>query len=151
MPALNDQSKLGLSNRFHVTIDSHDLGSWAKVDGLDVSWDIAEYRAGDGGNYRWYFPGNTKYSNIKLARAACQDSKSVKDWLKSNSFGHKLGTGQITLNDSGHNPVIDWTIEGAYPVKWSISGFDAGASSVAVETLELVHLGFLDDHKSPQV
>jgi len=60
-------------------IDSHDLGSWAKVDGLDVSWDIAEYRAGDGGNYRWYFPGNTKYSNIKLARAACGTPRASRN------------------------------------------------------------------------
>ena len=45
MPALNDQSKLGLSNRFHVMIDSHDLGSWAKVDGLDVSSSVESERA----------------------------------------------------------------------------------------------------------
>ncbi len=148
---LNDQSKLGLSNRFHVKIDSHDLGSWSKVEGLDVSWDMAEYRAGDGGNYRWYYPGNTKYSNIRLARAACEDSKKVQQWLSDNSFKHELGTGTITLNDSGHNPVIDWRLEGAYPAKWSITGFDAGGSSVAIETLELVHLGFLNDHVKPQV
>ena len=145
---LNDQSKLGLSNRFHVMIDSHDLGSWAKVDGLDVAWDIAEYRAGDGGNHRWYFPGNTKYSPIRLSRAACEDSKKVKTWLSHNSFKHEPGTGSIVLRDSGNHEVMTWNLHSAFPAKWSITGFDAGASSVAVETLELVHLGFLDDQHS---
>ena len=35
---LNDQTKLGLANRFTVVIDfaSYNLGSWAQADGLDV-------------------------------------------------------------------------------------------------------------------
>ena len=44
---LNDATKLGLANRFSVTIDfaAYDLGSWAQVDGLTVKWSVAEYRA----------------------------------------------------------------------------------------------------------
>jgi phage tail-like protein len=146
---LNDQSKLGLTNRFHVVVDGHELGSWSKAEGLDVTWDIAEYRAGDAGNHRWYFPGNTKYSPIRLSRAACEDSNKVKTWLSGNSFKHKLGTGTIELRDSGNTKIITWNLHNAFPAKWSITGFDAGASSVSVETLELVHLGFLDDQQSP--
>ena len=46
---LSDTTKIGLANRFKVKIDNgtYDLGSWAKVDGLEVTWDLAEYRAGD--------------------------------------------------------------------------------------------------------
>ena len=74
---LNDASKLGLANRFSVTIDfsTYDLGSWAQADGLSVKWNVAEYRAGDGGQrQRWYYPGNTEYRPIKLTRAASADS-----------------------------------------------------------------------------
>ena len=58
---LSDGTKIGMANRFTVVIDNgdYDLGSWSQVDGLDVKWDMAEYRAGDGGNDRWYFPANT--------------------------------------------------------------------------------------------
>jgi len=32
------------------------------------------------------------------------------------------------------------------PVHWQILGFDAMASKVATETLEIAHEGFLSDH-----
>ena len=67
--ALAADTQLGVGMRFKVTIDdtNYDLGSWSKVSGLDVTWDIAEYRAGDGQNDKWYFPGLPKYSTVKLA------------------------------------------------------------------------------------
>jgi phage tail-like protein len=147
---LNDQTKLGLANRFTVTIDfaTYNLGSWSQADGLDVKWDVAEYRAGDQGNARWYFPGNSQYTTIRLTRAACEDSKKVKKWLSDTSFQWKPYSGKIVLHDSAGSPVMDWELQHVMPVKWSISGFDAGASKVATETLELAHLGFLEDAKT---
>ena len=146
---LNDASKLGLANRFSVTIDfaKYDLGSWAQADGLSVKWSVAEYRAGDGGNLRWYFPGNTEYTTIKLTRAASEDSKSVKKWLDDTSFNWKPYTGQVILHDSGANEIMTWELAHVMPVHWQIVGFDAMASKVATETLELAHLGFLSDKK----
>ena len=45
-----DDVKLGLANRFLVTVipSTRSLGSWAKADGLDVTWEVPDYRAGDG-------------------------------------------------------------------------------------------------------
>jgi phage tail-like protein len=147
---LNDTSKIALANRFHVVMDEgdHDLGSWSKVDGLDVTWDVAEYRAGDIGNHRWFYPGNTKYSSIRLTRAACPDSMKVKQWLSQTSFNHKPHGGKLELCDASGAPVAHWELKQVLPVKWSIVSFDATASQVAVETLELHHLGFLDDEVS---
>src|SRR5262249_59709113 len=146
---LNDTSKLGLANRFSVTIDNsaYDLGSWAQADGLSVKWSVAEYRAGDAGNLRWYFPGNTEYQPIKLTRAVSEDSKAVKAWLDATSFTFKPYTGQVVLHDSGNQPIMTWELQNVMPVHWQITSFDAMASKVATETLELTHLGFLVDHK----
>src|SRR4051794_24096230 len=41
---------------FEVIIDQYNLGYWSKVDGLGVKFELAEYRAGDGANYRWIEP-----------------------------------------------------------------------------------------------
>ncbi|MFI8106606.1 phage tail protein [Streptomyces sp. NPDC086023] len=149
---LNDESTLALANRFSVTVDngSYDLGSWAQVQGLDVQWKMADYRAGDAGNDRWFFPGFTEYTPLKLTRAACQDSETVKKWLSSNSFGSKANGGEITLMDPHNKKVISWTMRRIIPVKWSITSFEAGQSKVALETLELQHLGFLDDDMATQ-
>ena len=61
--AIANDIPLALANRFTVKVDAPgeiDLGSWAKVDGLDVTFDVVEYRAGDAWNSRWYCPGATK-------------------------------------------------------------------------------------------
>jgi phage tail-like protein len=144
---LNDASKLGLANRFSVTIDfkKYDLGSWAQAEGLSVKWGVAEYRAGDAGNQRWYYPGNTEYTTIKLTRAASAESASVKKWLDDTSFNWKPYTGEVILHDSGNAPIMTWDLVHVMPVHWQIIGFDAGASKVATETLELAHMGFLSD------
>jgi phage tail-like protein len=113
-----------------------------------VSWQQAEYRAGDAGNTRWYFPGNTEYQPIKLTRAASEDSQKVKKWLSETSFTWKPYTGQVVLHDSAGTEVMSWTLQHVMPVRWQITSFDAMASQVAIETLELTHMGFLDDAKS---
>lgn len=150
--ALSDSSTIALANRFVVNMsgkETYNLGSWAKADGLDVSWDIAEYRAGDHGNDRFYFPGNTKYSNIKLTRAVSDETTKVRDWLNKNSWTFEVFVGSIQLfgphPDKG--PITEWELRDVMPVKWAITTFDAGASQVSLETLELMHKGFLDDQR----
>lgn len=144
--ALAEQAKLGLSMRFSVSISSYELGSWMKVEGLKVSWEVCEYRAGDAKNLRWYFPGYTKYETIKLSRAACKDdTDKVKAWLNSNSFKTEVQVGSIELRDSTDTAVATWDLNNVMPVMWNVSGFDATANKVAIETLELAHLGFLTD------
>jgi phage tail-like protein len=149
--ALNDQSLIGLANRFAVKVvdqSTYNLGSWQKCEGLDVTWDVPEYRTGDGGNSRWFFPANTKYKPVRLIRAAsAKESGLVRTWLESNSFtqGKSRGTITITLFDSTGEIVIDWELRNALPRSWSINSMDAGASQLAIETLEIDHEGFLND------
>lgn len=145
--ALTDTSKIGLANRFLVTIGKgdYDLGSWTKAEGLDVTWDVAEYRAGDGGNDRFYFPGNTKYTNIKLIRGVSEETDKVRKWLSDTSFKMETYDGTIKLLTAGGAKATEWNLRDVMPTKWSVSSFDAGASQVSMETLELAHRGFLED------
>ncbi|MDT4991162.1 MAG: hypothetical protein QOE51_1513 [Actinoplanes sp.] len=147
--AIGDATMLGMANRFTVKIHNgeYDLGSWSQVDGLDVKWDMAEYRAGDAGNERWYFPANTHYSLVRLTRAASAESKLVRKWLSSTSFKYAPQAATVALHDSAGDLVVDWELKQVMPVRWSVTGFEAGASRVATETLELNHRGFLDDEK----
>lgn len=148
--ALNDNSVIGLVNRFTAKVSGqgeYDLGSWYKIDGLDVTWDVADTRVGDQGNYRFFAPANTKYSAVKLSRAANDaDSKMVRKWLNETQFNHKIGNIMtVGLHDSNTKGVLEWELRNVMPAKWSISTFDAGGSAVAVEILELQHEGFLEE------
>jgi phage tail-like protein len=146
---IGDATMLGMANRFTVEISNsaYDLGSWSQVEGLEVKWDLAEYRAGDAGNDRWYFPANTHYPVVRLTRAASAESQEVRKWLKETSFDWKPQTATVWLHDSSGGKVLDWDLVQVMPLRWSITGFDAGASKVATETLELNHRGFLHDEK----
>jgi len=149
MATMASDQPLALSNRFWVKADapsSIDLGSWAKVDGLDVTFDVVEYRAGDSWNERWYSPGMTKYSTVKLTRTVAKgDSAEVQKWLNITARSHKPGLVNIELRDASDTAVAEWTLRSAMPTKWSVTSFDASTSKVATETLEIVHQGFLDD------
>src|SRR4051812_3242050 len=111
--ALTDTSQIALGNRFKVVMSGkaeYDIGSWAKADGLDVTWDVAEYRAGDGGNDRLYFPGNTKYQNIRLTRGVSDETTKTKTWLDKTSWSMELFVGYIEVMSSGAAPVFQWTL-----------------------------------------
>lgn len=147
---IGDADKLGLSLRFQFEIDNgtYNLGSWHKAEGLSVKWDVADHRAGDAGNMRWFYPGATTYSNVKLTRATTvEGTQAVKDWLQSNSFSATKQTGALYMFDAWGEGVFKWEFEGIMPVNWSGPTFAAGDSKVATETLEFTHIGFLADAK----
>src|SRR5215510_794882 len=77
----------GDSSKFLVVFDDgeYDLGSWSKVGGLGVTWDVVEYRTGES-NQVWSMPGIAKYDKITLSRATCPDSQLVQDWLAKTSM-----------------------------------------------------------------
>lgn len=142
------ETPLGLAMRFVVTIDSYELDSWSKATGLEVSWDLVEHRTGDGENNRWICPGLTKYPTVKLERAAeSNGSAMVRGWLNSNSFKYEAQSASIELQDASQTKVASWDLQNVMPVKWSIVPFDAGNSKIALETLELAHIGFLVEEK----
>jgi phage tail-like protein len=148
--AHKEDANLGLSNRFSVVVEpgKYELGSFGKIEGLDVTWEMPEYRAGDAGNYRWFLPGFTKYSTIKLSRSvSAKDSPQVMKWLSAHSMKPERWQITIELKGAAMDGVVRWTCEQALPLKWSIPPFDASTSKIAVETLEFSHLGFLEDHK----
>lgn len=138
------EAMLGMTMRFNVTIDGVDLADWSKASGLEVTWDVVEFRSGDNSNERWIAPGLAKYPTVKLERAANKDaSKKVRDWLNNTSFKHTPKSAKVELHDAGKAPIATWELANVMPVKWSIVPFDANGNKVALETLELAHTGFL--------
>ncbi|HET9847370.1 MAG TPA: phage tail protein [Candidatus Dormibacteraeota bacterium] len=134
----------GQSLRFRVRIDGgHDLGAWAKCDGLSVEYEVKEYPEGGENGYVHKIPGRAKYQNIKLTRAVNKDSAKVSAWLTSIQAVVKRQTAEIAAVDAKGQTIATWSLQGVYPAKWTGPSFDAGSSQIATETLELVHNGFL--------
>lgn len=141
---------LALANRFSVVLDGDiNLGYWSSVRGLDVTWNLCEYRAGDAANSRLFYPGSTKYSDIQLSRAACADSQTVQQWLTTCSISTQKWSGTIYLANSEQQAVVSWNLYNVMPLSWKLeTPLDASQSKVAIETLSLAHEGFLDDNRT---
>ncbi|MGX7826180.1 phage tail protein [Actinokineospora sp. 24-640] len=135
----------GMAHRFVVTAGSRELGSWSKVAGLSVKWDLAEYRVGHSDQY-FKFAGVPKFDRLKLSRAAdVTGTPAVQKWLDEVQFsGGVPEEGAVQMLTSAGQPVISWTLREMFPIAWQISEFDASAGKVAMETLEIVYSGFLN-------
>lgn len=146
--ALANDGQVGLTNRFLVTaMGGWELGYFSKVEGLKVTWEMPDYRAGDSGNQRLFAPAYTKYPDVKLTRAAHPtDSPKVQKFLADNSTKHEYGIITIALYGP-HNdaPVVTWECKDAVPLEWSIQSFDSTSSNIALETFVFTHNGFLAD------
>ncbi|MFI2458155.1 phage tail protein [Streptomyces sp. NPDC019539] len=142
---------VSMAHNFTVAIDRcrYELGNWASASGLTVSWQTAEYRAGDSWNHPLVVPGVPQYQTIKLSRAACRDSQVVQEWLAETSLRNEPLTGAISLVNWQGERTVTWELKEFFPVAWGINEFSSSQGAVAMETLELVHTGFLEDDFAP--
>jgi phage tail-like protein len=143
---------LGLSARFGVTIDGTDLGKWGKCSGLAVDFKPEmSYMAGGVYDTIPILPGQMSYTPIQLERAVSATetskvqgwlSKMVQNWVLAANAGTG-GTAVITLYSSAGASVVSWTLRNVFPSKWEGPKLDASSNGIALETLVIVHEGFL--------
>jgi phage tail-like protein len=134
------------SYRFEVTVDgqAHDLGSWSNVTGLDVSWDLAEYRSDGAANVsRTYQPANPKYGTITLSRASSGEIDLVFEWLRLIEESGDTPTMMTTLFDEAGDAVVSWQLENVRPRNFVVGAGNAEGTDTAVETLVIAHEGFV--------
>lgn len=134
----------GQTLRFQVTVDHHQsLGNWTKCEGLEVEFEVHEYREGGQNGFVHRIPGRRKYQNIKLTRPLDKGSAEVAAWLSALE-GPKAGhTAQIKVLDAQGEAVASWDIADIFPTRWSGPTLDVNGKDIAFETLELAHNGFL--------
>lgn len=149
--ALSMSAMLALTLRFHVSVDGVDLGGWARCKGLAVKFN--PYKVKEGANYLYepILPGHLEYPEVTLERAMDKaGADSVQKWLRDRAngwvqsmIGAPGGTAQITLYDAHAKEVSSWQLRNVYPSSWKGPDLDAMTLGIAIESLTLVHEGFL--------
>jgi phage tail-like protein len=139
------------ANRFTLSLDQEDVGSFTEIGGLAVTIDTEEVAEGGQNGYTHRLPRGMKWTNIVLKRGVT-DSEVLFAWLaecsgpqleslESKNFEVPRRTATITVHDGAGKPVKAWSLDGAYPVRWTGPRFAASASELAVEELEVCHRG----------
>ncbi|MES2442412.1 MAG: phage tail protein [Pseudomonadota bacterium] len=128
----------GASSPSQTTIDA----AFQEVSGIDPKVEIVEEAEGGVNNYVHQLPGVTKHSNLVLKRGYVTQTSSLATWAEQtvgSTLGAPIQTQVITVMLLGpdQQPLVTWTFDNAWPVKWEASGFDSTKNDVLTETLEI--------------
>ena len=128
--------------RYKVEIDGIEAGGFSEVTGGDITIEPIEYREGDmAAETPMKVPGLKKYSNITL-KQGMTDARAMYEWFEPGLTGDvDRKTVTITLLDEAEAPVASWQAINAWPTKYTVPDFNATASEIAIETLEIAHEG----------
>lgn len=128
--------------RFRLVIDGIDQAGFSEVSGFDANVDVIEYREGDAKvTSAMKLPGLTKYGNITM-KWGTTDSMDLYEWLKGISDGEIVRkTVNISILDDLGEAKASWQLINAWPCKYTAPDFNATASEVAIESLEIAHEG----------
>ncbi|GAA4055190.1 phage tail protein [Hymenobacter glaciei] len=121
--------------------------AFQEVSGLSAERETETIGEGGQNLYKYTVPTVAKYSNLVLKRGLLTEGSDLATWVR-NTIGSDLSVPiqpkQVylkLLNEQGQ-PLAFWSFENAWPVKWSVSDFNAHDSTIAIETLELSYTWF---------
>lgn len=128
---------------FKVSIDDVGEMSFKEVSGLDMEFDVIEYRAGDSKEFtKIKMPGLRKHGDVTLKKGIFVSDQNFWKWIgEVNLNTIKRRSVTISLLDQEHNPAQTWKLTNAWPKKITVEGFKSDGNNVAMETLILVHEG----------
>ncbi len=145
MPGAAQDKEIRPQPEFNFKAKIDDIGemSFKEVSGLDMEFDVIEYRAGDSKDFtKVKMPGLRKSGDITLKKGIFVSDKPFCDWIgevKMNTIKRRAVT--ISLLDESGSPVQSWKRTNDWPKKTTLEAFKADGSNVAMETLILVHEG----------
>ena len=129
--------------------------SFTSVRGLEKELQFEEISEGGVNNFSYRLPKPAKSKNLVLKRALRPVGKDdgLTQWVKAavDDFSFRKKTIQVSLlkidekAEDGQKegiPVKTWEFYDAYPVKYSLTDFDAEKNELVFETLEFAYSFF---------
>jgi phage tail-like protein len=152
VPFFSETDQLGTEFRFLVDVMGYDLGSWSSCKGLGITFKHEKVAELGQHAYNSYIPGRAEFTTVTLQRAMRSgDWDKTKTWLEAvTADGWLVATADvkeatITMQDAKLATVAEWKLKNAMPQSWKGPQLSASGKGIALETLEIVHEGFLDD------
>jgi phage tail-like protein len=128
-------------------------GYFSEISGLNVEWETAEYKTVNflGLPHSNFVPMRPVYGPITLRRGITS-GEAFWLWHQLLALGAKpfLRTYvMITMFDRSYEPMIQWSVERAWPSKVSGPEIRADSSDIGIEELTLVHGGIHRSYMNP--
>lgn len=113
-----------------------DVG-FQEVSGMNADIGVEEYREGGENRFAHRLPQPVSYPNLVLKRGMLVGSQLMQ-WFKKSVEGFTFEAHDITviLLNPEHAPLQAWNFINAWPVKWSVEGFNAEENKIMIENIE---------------
>jgi phage tail-like protein len=113
------------------------------VAGIGMELQTEDVVEGGENKFTQKLPTRANYTPLVLKRGLAVKSP-VTDWIRDaiENLSIQPLTIIVALLNENKEPLIAYRFINAYPLKWSISNFNAETSSVVIETLELYYQYF---------
>jgi len=127
---------------FSISGDSADV-RFQSVSGLQVDYDMEEFKEGGENRFTHRLPVRPKYSDLVLKRGMVTNSALV-GWMMGAIRAREFVPADVNvtlLNEQGE-PLRSWSVVHAIPKKWQLSDLNSNESALAIETMELSYRYF---------
>ena len=129
--------------RFKVEIEGIQRAGFTACSGLQSETEVEEIREGGVNSFVRRLPKGTKYVNLTL-KSGLTDSDDLWQWYQQVTMGKfDRRAVSVVIFDSQQKEKWRRTVIDAYPVKWVGPDLNAESASLAIETLEFAHHGFV--------
>jgi phage tail-like protein len=118
--------------------DIDTIGFFSHCTGLEVTFDVYDYREGGNNDFVHRLPGGVHYPNLVLSRGLTNEQALIK-WLWATHT--KAERKEVILTLKGEGGERTWSFTDAFPIRWTGPQLDSNGSGVATETLEIAHSG----------
>ena len=126
-----------------ITQKSSFMGIFKGLTGLELNFDVYEYREGGNNDYVRRFPGRMSYPNLVLSWGLVNDDALLK-WFMQTQTQAESQEITLTLTASTSdlsNEVRKFTFTDAFPVRWTGPQLSSPAPEAWCESLEIAHSG----------
>ena len=132
---------------FNVVVDAINLGTFISCTGLGVSVETEKRVEGGFNGFVHVLPTNASFSNVVLTRPVTKDTAAVAAWVTSMVNSTSVATAGIQAMRADGTVLVEFSLQGVIPVKWTGPQLSTDSPKIATETLELAHHGFRAEGK----
>jgi phage tail-like protein len=118
--------------------DIDTIGYFAHCSGLELEFEVYEYREGGNNDFVHRLPGGLRYPNLVLSRGLTNEEALLR-WFHATQTEAERKEIILTLKTPSGDR--SWTFADAFPVKWSGPTLSSESADVAMESLEIAHSG----------
>jgi phage tail-like protein len=113
------------------------------VSGIGVDIETESVTEGGENRFTYKLPVRASYSNQVLKRALVTNADLMK-WCNKAIENLEIEPASVVVSllNENHEPLKSYAFINDYPLKWSVSNFNAESNNLVIETIELYYQFF---------